>query len=395
MGLPASELEIRRLYYRDKKLPQLRWMLHQAVALIHARARAAHQTADSVLTSSARDMVVDLGCGKGDLTLLLAAALPTWRILGVDTNPDAIGSASSRAHAAGLANVSFRIADAAQLEKIAADVRSADDYANDCAVPHYSARCARSGSWRRTPCPDLQLHHHFHPYLHLRSGGAPPIFDGCSLIVGLRACGDPPTASPCAFFDCHCLFTISARISMRSRWALGRSAAPRGALWRLMPDRNMLLRQASPLVSRCALGTARRGRQGGPLSDGRFRGSRGKFIMSWKLHMDMDIDTSMGGKADMDVFRGPLPYLPTQTPRPGVGRGATCGEQPKAERAARRYSTQRAGAAGASDDAYLPRGFLEAECGTWCGAPMWHMQGRLSEATHRYTLMVDAPDCLL
>jgi len=68
--LPAAELEMRMRYYREKKEPQLRWMLHQARALLEGRQTAA------VPSSDAEPLVIDLGCGKGDFTLLLAAAMP-------------------------------------------------------------------------------------------------------------------------------------------------------------------------------------------------------------------------------------------------------------------------------------------------------------------------------
>ena len=60
--------------------------------------------------------VVDLGCGKGDFTLLLAAALGARvSVLGVDTNAAAVDAARERAAAAGLRNVRFVTADAAAL----------------------------------------------------------------------------------------------------------------------------------------------------------------------------------------------------------------------------------------------------------------------------------------
>jgi hypothetical protein len=107
-GLGVAELAVRTSYLRSKKLPQLRWMLHHVRALLEARRAAA----------GVRRMmtVIDLGCGKGDLTLLLAAALRrSVHVLGVDTNASAITTARERAKAAGLHNVCFRQADATEL----------------------------------------------------------------------------------------------------------------------------------------------------------------------------------------------------------------------------------------------------------------------------------------
>ena len=103
-GLSPAETEVRRAYIHTKKLPQMRWMLAQLDGLLAHRAR--HRQARTV---------VDLGCGKGDLTLLLATARPALEVIGIDTNASAVTSALARAGAAGLTNVRFYCADGAQL----------------------------------------------------------------------------------------------------------------------------------------------------------------------------------------------------------------------------------------------------------------------------------------
>ncbi|EOD28908.1 hypothetical protein EMIHUDRAFT_442881 [Emiliania huxleyi CCMP1516] len=126
---------MRMRYYHEKKVPQLRWMLHQARALLGGRQTAA------VPSSDAEPLVIDLGCGKGDFALLLAAAMPQLCVLGIDANADAVTYASERALAAGLTNTCFRVADAASLEA-APPAASAAPPAASAAPPAASAAAA-------------------------------------------------------------------------------------------------------------------------------------------------------------------------------------------------------------------------------------------------------------
>ncbi len=59
-------------------------------------------------------VVLDVGCGTGQLTLLLA--LHARRAIGIDRNEAVIAEACQRATAAGLGNVEFRVADAEVVE---------------------------------------------------------------------------------------------------------------------------------------------------------------------------------------------------------------------------------------------------------------------------------------
>jgi trans-aconitate methyltransferase len=61
--------------------------------------------------------VLDLGCGSGDVSFLAARLVgPTGTVLGVDRSPEAVATAEARAREAGLTNVSFAVADLADLE---------------------------------------------------------------------------------------------------------------------------------------------------------------------------------------------------------------------------------------------------------------------------------------
>ena len=64
--------------------------------------------------------VLDLACGTGDLTFLLAARLTEGRALGVDITPAMIEIASRKKDARGASNVAFQVADACCLN-LAAD----------------------------------------------------------------------------------------------------------------------------------------------------------------------------------------------------------------------------------------------------------------------------------
>lgn len=56
--------------------------------------------------------VVDMGCGIGDVTLLLSRMVGEWgKVIAVDRSPEVIARAQERARRAGVRNVQFEVAD--------------------------------------------------------------------------------------------------------------------------------------------------------------------------------------------------------------------------------------------------------------------------------------------
>lgn len=62
---------------------------------------------------------LDVGCGAGELSLVLARRMPDTQVLGVDVSPDLVAVARQRA--AGLPNVQFELADASNWQPPAAE----------------------------------------------------------------------------------------------------------------------------------------------------------------------------------------------------------------------------------------------------------------------------------
>mmetsp|Transcript_11014 Transcript_11014/g.35014 ORF Transcript_11014/g.35014 Transcript_11014/m.35014 type:complete len:267 (+) Transcript_11014:952-1752(+) len=189
---------MRMRYYREKKEPQLRWMLHQARALLEGRQTAA------VPSSDAEPLVIDLGCGKGDFTLLLAAAMPQLRVLGIDANADAVAYASQRALAAGLTNTCFRVADAASFE--------AAPPAASAAPPVTSEAAALPSKRDGGAVASLREWH---------------AADGAELVVALHACGGLSDvalglAARCgaSCLVCTCCFGKHRRLCAAREWGL-------------------------------------------------------------------------------------------------------------------------------------------------------------------------------
>jgi SAM-dependent methyltransferase len=182
-GLPAAELEVRRSYLYNKKLPQARWMLEQVYSFPTPPRR-----------------VLDLGCGKGDFTLLLAAAIPNATVLGVDTNGEAIASARQRARSAGLLNVSFRQVSATELlPRDDSTAPAADD--DDDAPPAARATAAEAGESEEDT-----------PLVH-------------DLLVGLHACGglsdvalSLAARSGSSCLVCTCCFNKHRSLCKASEW---------------------------------------------------------------------------------------------------------------------------------------------------------------------------------
>ncbi len=80
--------------------------------------------------------VIDIGCGTGHTTNLMAAAHPASHFVGVDLATDAIERARAEAGVRGLDNVEFRVADIAELDTDpGADVVVAFDVIHDQVDP--------------------------------------------------------------------------------------------------------------------------------------------------------------------------------------------------------------------------------------------------------------------
>jgi SAM-dependent methyltransferase len=88
--------------------------------------------------------VVDVGCGHGASTTLMAQAFPRSRFLGVDYHQESIDVARRRAEDAGVADrARFEVADAADLPEGGAALVTMFDCLHDMGDPDAAARAAR------------------------------------------------------------------------------------------------------------------------------------------------------------------------------------------------------------------------------------------------------------
>ena len=95
-------------YHHGKKRPQVEWMLSEICALVEdlLGGRRGNEAAT----------IVDIGGGRGDLALCVAAALPHCQIKVVDTNEKSIADGKARAEASGVhRNMDFLCADASSV----------------------------------------------------------------------------------------------------------------------------------------------------------------------------------------------------------------------------------------------------------------------------------------
>jgi SAM-dependent methyltransferase len=88
--------------------------------------------------------VVDVGCGHGASTILMAQAFPASRFVGIDYHEASIGTARQRAVEAGVADrTEFRVADAGDLPPGRAGLVTMFDCLHDMGDPESAARAAR------------------------------------------------------------------------------------------------------------------------------------------------------------------------------------------------------------------------------------------------------------
>jgi SAM-dependent methyltransferase len=101
---------------------------------------------------SAGGDVVDIGCGLGASTILMAAAFPNSDFLGIDFHPASIESARKRAAEAGLTNARFEIAKATDFPGGDFDFACCFDCLHDMGDPasaaqHVRQTLAPDGTW--------------------------------------------------------------------------------------------------------------------------------------------------------------------------------------------------------------------------------------------------------
>ena len=103
-GLSEEDIARREAYVRDKKGPQVRWMVTAIQRLI--RDDAPPEGCEGATTLNPVH-IVDVGGGRGDLAIAVAGAFPAWRVTVVDINATSLAAGSARAAAEGLQNIRF------------------------------------------------------------------------------------------------------------------------------------------------------------------------------------------------------------------------------------------------------------------------------------------------
>jgi SAM-dependent methyltransferase len=96
--------------------------------------------------------VADVGCGHGSSTILMATAFPSSKFIGSDYHAGSIETAQERAREAGIENVSFEVASAAEYRGAGYDFVTMFDCLHDMGDPSGAARhvresLAEDGTW--------------------------------------------------------------------------------------------------------------------------------------------------------------------------------------------------------------------------------------------------------
>ncbi|WP_152364527.1 class I SAM-dependent methyltransferase [Microlunatus speluncae] len=153
---------------------------------------------DSVVAKlEAGGRVVDVGCGHGSSTVLMAQAFDRSTFLGVDYHEASITVARRRAAAAGLdGRVTFEVADASSLPPGSADLVTMFDCLHDLGDPAAAARAARGllgadGTLMVVePMAGDRIEDNLHPLGRVFYGASTMICTPCSLQQeGRRALG--------------------------------------------------------------------------------------------------------------------------------------------------------------------------------------------------------------
>ncbi len=87
---------------------------------------------------------VDVGCGHGISTVLMAQAFPASRFVGIDYHAESIATARERAAEAGVANAEFHVAGAGEIPGSGHDLVAFFDSFHDLGDPLAAARSAAS-----------------------------------------------------------------------------------------------------------------------------------------------------------------------------------------------------------------------------------------------------------
>jgi SAM-dependent methyltransferase len=146
--------------------------------------------------------VVDIGCGHGASTILMAQAFPASRFLGTDYHEGSVRVARRRAEEAGLGdNISFEVAEASELAPAAYDLVTMFDCLHDMGDPEHVAAVVRQGLRPGgtlllvEPFAGDHVEDNLNPIGRVFYGGSTLICTPCSLAQpGARALG--PQAGP-------------------------------------------------------------------------------------------------------------------------------------------------------------------------------------------------------
>lgn len=171
----------------------------------------AHLTAELVrrLCELESRRALDVGCGAGELSLVMARRAPGAQVLGVDVSPDLVAVARQRS--AGLANVRFALADASVWQP-APDARP-DLVMSRHGVMFFADPVAAFRNLHRACAPGARL-----TFSCFRGIGHNPFFAEVGGLLPASAVeppSDPYAPGPFAFADCGRVERILAEAGWR------------------------------------------------------------------------------------------------------------------------------------------------------------------------------------
>ncbi len=140
---------------------------------------------DETLTAGAR--VVDVGCGFGASTIIMAEAYPNSQFVGVDAHEPSIEAARQRAAAAGLTNVRFEVSTGQRFNSAPYDLACTFDCLHDMGDPvgaaaHIRQQLTDDGTWLIVePYANDAVADNLNPVGRLYYGASTLICTPCSL----------------------------------------------------------------------------------------------------------------------------------------------------------------------------------------------------------------------